>query len=142
MEIAIGVLILIVAGWVWRARQYDKFTTLDFDAWLSKYDAASNPLQRSRMAVAFLSQSIHMAWSMGAINSKQRDAVTEILKSQPATTTMIVWLGKALPAVARVVSQADVCNTPARTVGMFMLLAWMSPDDEQENAIRQFLSRR
>lgn len=142
MEILFVIVALLVAAWFWRAKQYDKQTTLDFDAWYLKYEQASSPLQASRMAVAFLSQSIHFAWSTGAINSKQRDAVTAVLKQMQATTTMTMWVGSSLPSVLRVVGTEEVSNTPARAVGMLMLLAWMSPKGEQEQALRAFLLRR
>ena len=142
MELIFGVVVFIVGGWFWRSRQYDKQTLLDFDSWVSKYEAAASPLQASRMAVAFLSQSIHFAWEMGAINSKQRDAVTAVLKQMRATTAITMWFGSSLPNVLRVLPPEEVSNAPARAVGMFMLLAWMSPKGEEENAIRAFLFRR
>lgn len=142
MEIFLGIVGLLVVAWLWRSRHYDKQTTLDFDVWLANYEAVSNPLQQSRMAVAFISQSIHMAWSSGIINSKQRDIVTATLKSQRATTTLMMWFGSALPAVIRAVGRDDLSNSPARMVGMLILLAWISPEAERENAVRQFVFRR
>lgn len=142
MEFVFGLAVIVIFGWVWNSRHRDKQTTLDFDEWISKYEAATSPTRQSGMAVALLNQSIHLAWTMGAINSKQKEAVTANLKGQRATTTMLMWLGSALPVVTRVVGKADVANTPARAVGMLMLLAWMSPDSERENVIRQFLSRQ
>jgi hypothetical protein len=140
MELLIAIVVIAVAGWFWKSRQYDKQTTLDFDAWVQAYESAASPLKRSRMAVAFLSQSIHFAWTMSAINSKQRESITKVLKGQRATTTVMMWTGSALPAVIR--AAGDVSNTPARAVGMLMLLAWMSPDNGGENAVRQYLFRR
>ena len=127
---------------IWRTRRYDRLTTLDFDVWLAEYNTAASPLQQTGMAVAFLSQSVHLAWTMGAINSKQRDVVTSILRGQGATTTMIMWLGSALPAVTNVLGEKDVANSPARSVGALMLLAWMSPKGESTDAVRSFLTRR
>ncbi len=142
MELVFGLIVVVVVGLIWKTRQRDKQTTLDFDDWLSKYEATNSPFTRSGMAVAFLQQSIHFAWTMGAINSKQKEIITSTLKQQRATTTMMMWLGSALPAVIRVVGKEEVANTPARGVGMLMLLAWMSPDSDRENVIRQFLFRR
>lgn len=141
MALFIAFLVIAAGGWFWKSRQYDKQTTLDFDAWLSTYEAASSPLKKSRMAVAFLSQSIHFAWAMGAINSKQRDTITSILKGQRAATSVMMLMGSAFPAVVRAIGAEEVPNTPARTVGMLMILAWMSPDNDGENAIRQYLFR-
>lgn len=135
MALAGAFLVLAVVAWFWKSRQYDKQTTLDFDVWVQAYEATSSPFKRSRMAAAFLSQSVDFAWKMSAINSKQRDAVTGVLKGQRATTTVTMWLGSALPAVIRAVGEKDVANTPARAVGMRMLLVWMSPDNGQGNAI-------
>lgn len=140
MEILLGIIALLIATWFWRSRNYDKQTTLDFDFWVSKYESASSPTQRSAMAVSMMQQSIHFAWTMGAINSKQREIVTQILKGHSATTIMVQWIGSALPAVIRVVGQQEVANSPARAVGALMLIAWMSPENERENAIRGFLS--
>lgn len=140
MELLIAFVVVAVAGWFWKSRQYDKQTTLDFDAWVQAYESASSPLKRSRMAVAFLSQSVHFAWTMSAINSQQRESITEVLKGQSATTTVMMWTGSALPAVIR--AAGDVSSTPARAVGMLMLLAWMSPDHGGESAVRQYLFRR
>lgn len=142
MEILLVIVAVLIAAWFWRARQYDKQTLLDFDSWVSKYEAAASPLEASRMAVAFLSQSIHFAWSMGAINSKQRETVTAVLKQMHATTTITMWLGSSLPSVLRVVGTEEVANTQARAIGMLMLLTWMSPKEEQENTLRAFFSRR
>ena len=142
MEIVIAIAVFIVAAWFWRARQYDKQTLLDFDSWISRYENAASPLQASRMAVAFLSQSIHFAWDRGAINSKERDAVTAALKQMRATTVITMWLGSSLPSVLRVIPQEKISNTPARAVGMFMLLAWMSPEGKGEDAIYAFLFPR
>lgn len=142
MEIIIAAAVFLVAAWFWRARQYDKQALLDFDSWVAKYENASSPLQASRMAVAFLSQSIHFAWERGAINSQQRDAVTAVLKQMRATTVITMWLGSSLPSVLRVVPTEEVSRTPARAVGILMLVAWMSPKGGEENAIRAFLFRR
>lgn len=142
MEIIIVVSMLLIAAWFWRARQYDKQTLLDFDSWVSKYENAASPLQASRMAVALLSQSIHFAWERGAINSKQRDSVTAALKQMRATTVITMWLGSSLPSVLRVIPHEKICSTPARGVGVFLLLAWMAPEGEAENAIHAFLFPR
>lgn len=142
MEILFVIVVLVIVAWFWRAKQYDKQTTLDFDAWYSKYEQSVSPLQESRMAVAFLSQSIHFAWSFGAINSKQRDAVTAALKQMNAAGTVSMWLGSSLPIVIRIVGAEEVSNAPARVIGMMMLLAWMSPDGEQEAALRAFIRSR
>lgn len=137
----VSLLVAIAAWWIWRTRRYDKFTTLDFDVWLAEYNTAESPFQQNGMAVAFLSQSVHFAWTMSAINSKQRDVVTSILRGQGATTTMIMWLGSALPAVTNVLGEKDVANSPARSVGALMLLVWMSPEGEGTDAVRSFLTR-
>lgn len=142
MEFVIGLVVVVILALVWKARQRDKQTTLDFDHWISKYEATTSPSTKSGMAVALLNQSIHLAWTMGAINGKQKEIITANLKQQRATTTMIMWLGSALPVVIRVVGKEDVANTPARAVGMLMLLAWMSTDSEREAVIRRFLFRR
>lgn len=94
------------------------------------------------MAVAFLNQSIHYAWSTGAINSKQREVVTRVLKQMKATTTLVSWFGSALPAVERATSVQELSNTPARAVGMLLLIAWMAQDGDGESAVRQYLYRR
>lgn len=140
MEIIFIAVALLVAGWFWRAKQYDKQTTLDFDFWLHKYDSASSPSQRSAMAVALVQQSIHFAWVMGAFNSKQRDVITRILKGLGSTTTMVQWRATSLPAVVRVLGEHEVANSPARVIGALMLVAWASEKNERENAVRNFLS--
>ncbi len=142
MEIALVIIALIIAAWFWSARQHDKHTTLDFDVWVSKYDSTSSPASRSAMAVSLLQQAIHFAWTLGAINSKQRDLVTQIFKRQGANATMIQFMGSALPSVIRVVGEREVVNSPARVVGALMLVSWMSEEDERESAIRNFLSLR
>lgn len=140
--VILAVIALLVVAWFWRARQYDNQTTLDFDSWVSKYDSASSPTQRSAMAISLIHQAIQFAWAVGAINSKQREAITRILQNQRATTTMIQWMGSALPAVNRVVGQYEVANSPARVIGALMLVSWMTPENERESAIRNFLSLR
>lgn len=142
VELFAVLVVIAVVVWLWKVRQTDKQTMLDFDAWVHQYETAPSPLKRSRMAVAFLNQSIHYAWKMDAINSKQRAIITSTLKQQQASTTLMTWLGSALPAVERAVGSNDVANTPARAIGMLMLLAWMAPDNERENAVRRFLFRR
>lgn len=140
MEFIIGLIIVVFLGWLWRVRQYDKETTLDFDTWLQMYETTDSPFKRSGMAVAFLNQSIHMAWTMGAINSKQREKITAILKAQGATMTMTIWLGSALPAAIRAVGEVNLSNTQARVVGVFLLLAWTSPVNMREKVIRSFIT--
>ena len=142
MEFFVALVVLVIAWWLWRSRKFDKLTTIDFDSWLEKYDSAATPLIRSGMAVAFLAQSVDFAWKMGAINSKQRDTISTILKKQGATTTMVMWCGSALPVVLRVLGKQEVSNTPARAIGMLMLLAWITPETEREDALRKFLSQR
>lgn len=142
MWIVVAGIIAIVAWWIYRTKKYDRLTTIDFDVWLSKYQTASSSMEKVGMEVALISQSVHMAWSLGAINSKERDAVTKIMHRQGASTTMLMWLGMALPAVNRVVGEREVSNFPARTVGAFMLLAWMAPKGQGEESIRAFLMRR
>lgn len=142
MEILFGIIALVIAAWFWSVRQNDKQTTLDFDVWVSKYDSASSPTTRSAMAVSLLQQAIHFAWTLGAINSKQRDLVTQIFKRQGASATMIQFMGSALPAVIRTVGEQKVANSPARVVAALMLISWMSEADERESAIRNFLSLR
>ncbi|OZA27220.1 MAG: hypothetical protein B7X93_09375 [Hydrogenophilales bacterium 17-61-9] len=139
MELLVWIAVIALAGWFWKSLQYDKQTTYDFDVWIHSYETTSSPFKRSGMAVAFLSQSIHFAWAMGAINSKQREIITRHLKSQRATTSLTMLLGTGLPAVIRVVGQNEVSDTPARAIGMLMLLAWMSPDNDPESAVRQHL---
>lgn len=140
--VILAVIALIVIGWFWRARQYDNQTTLDFDSWVSKYDSASSPSQRSAMAISLMHQAIQFSWAAGAINSKQREAITEILQNQRATTTMIQWMGTALPAVIHVIGEQKVANSPARVVGALMLLSLITEQDERESAIRNFLTLR
>lgn len=140
--VILAVIALLVVAWFWRARQYDNQTTLDFDSWVSKYDSASSPSQRSAMAISLMHQAIQFAWTVGAINSKQRDAITGILQNQRATTTMIQWMGTALPAVIEVIGEQKVANSPARVVGALMLISWMTEQDERESAIRNFLTLR
>ena len=140
VEFIIGLIIVVFLGWLWRVRQYDKETTLDFDTWLQMYETTDSPFKRSGMAVAFLNQSIHMAWTMGAINSKQRKTITAILKRQRATTNMVMWLGSALPATIRAVGEENLSNTQARVVGVFLLLAWTSPMNQREEVIRNFIT--
>jgi hypothetical protein len=142
MQFLIGAVVVIGVWWFWRSRRYDKQTTLDFDVWLAKYERASSPFQRSGMATAFLAQSIHLAWTAGAINSKERDIVTATLKKMHAPTVMTSWLGSAMPAVVRATSQAELFCMPARAAGKLFLLAWMSPDSNPEEAVRRFLFRR
>jgi hypothetical protein len=142
MELFVGLVVIAVAIWLWKSRQADKQTMLDFDAWVHRYETASSAFKRSRMAIAFLNQSIHYAREMGAINSKQQAIIISTLKQQQASTTLTIWFGSALPAVERAVGFNDVANTPARAIGMLMLLAWMAPATERENAVRQFLFRR
>lgn len=142
MELILGVIVVAIAALIWKTRQRDKQTNLDFDQWILKYEATTSPITQSGMAVALLNQSIHLAWTMGAINSKQKEVITANLKQQRATTTMMMWLGSALPVIIRIVGKNEVANTPARAVGVLMLLAWMTPAADRENVIRQFLLRR
>ena len=139
MELLIALVVIVVIAWFWRVRQADKQTMQDFDAWLHQYHTATSASKRSRMAVAFLNQSIHYAWSTGAINSKQREVVTRVLKQMKATTTLVSWFGSALPAVERATSVQELSNTPARAVGMLLLIAWMAQDGDGESAVRQYL---
>jgi len=111
MELLIALVVIVVIAWFWRVRQADKQTMQDFDAWLHQYHTATSASKRSRMAVAFLNQSIHYAWSTGAINSKQREVVTRVLKQMKATTTLVSWFGSALPAVERATSVQELSNT-------------------------------
>ena len=145
MQVIAGLVIFIVvvvALLIWRGRQHDQETALDFDSWVAKYESASSPLQASQMAVAFLSQSVQDAWSRGAINSKERETVTSVLRKSPATNTLTLWFGSMLPAVTRAVGEEELPNIPAHTVGMLMLLAWMAPAGQGEDAVRRFLFRR
>jgi hypothetical protein len=142
MEVIAVLVVAFVAWWIWRVLQSDKETGLDFDVWVAKYESASSPFKASKMAVSFLSESIHSAWSVGAITSKEREAVTAVLKGLRATTTLTLWLGSMLPAVARAVGEEELPNIPANTVGMLMLLAWMAPAGQGEDAVRRFLFRR
>lgn len=142
MEFFVALVVAVFAWWLWRSRKFDKLTTIDFDSWLEKYESAATPLVRSGMAVAFIAQSVDFAWKMGAINSKQKDATSAILKKQGATTTMVMWYGSALPVVVRVLGEQEVSNTPARVVGMLMLLAWITPEAERQDTLRKFLWQR
>lgn len=142
MEFVVGLVVVVIVVFAWRTRQRDKQTTLDFGQWMSKYEATKSPSTQSGMAVALLNQSIHLAWTMGAINGMQKEIITANFKQQRATTIMLTWLGSALPVVIRVVGKEDVDHTPARAVGMLMLLAWMSPDSERDAVIRRFLFQR
>lgn len=94
------------------------------------------------MAISLMHQAIQFAWTVGAINSKQREAITGILQNQRATTTMIQWMGTALPAVIDVIGEQKVANSPARVVGALMLISWMTEQDERESAIKNFLTLR
>lgn len=141
MELFIGLVIAGIAYWVWRTRKYDHLTNSDFDAWLALYATSSSPFEKSGMAVAFLQQSIHLAWSLGAINGKQKDLVTAHLKQREATATVMEWLESVLPYVARSVGEREIADTPARTVGMLMLIGWMA-EDNPEHAIRRFMLHR
>ena len=125
---------------MWRSRQYDKQTMWRFDEWLGTYEMSSSPFQRSRMAVALLTQSINLAWRLNAISTRQKELVTVSLKQQRATTTMTLWLGTMLPAVLQVAGKEEVTRADARFIGMLMLLAWMQPSNERDKAIRQFLA--
>lgn len=142
MEIIGIVALAIAAWWIWSSRQYDKLTTLDFDHWASKYHTSASPLSRRRTAVAFVAQSIDFAWKMGAINSREREAITGVLKKLNAPTALTLWFGKALPAVEGVVGPKQVAESPARMIGMLLLLAWMAPEGEREQAVRRFLAQR
>jgi hypothetical protein len=136
------VTVATAAWWFWSSRQYDKLTTLDFDHWVAKYHALTNPGSRSRSATAFVAQSIDFAWKMGAINSKDRESITRTLKKINTTTIVTMWFGQALPAVENAVGSKQVAESQARMVGMMMLLAWMAPERERENAVRQFFRQR
>ncbi len=138
MSFVVGLIIVVFIGWLWKNRQYDKETILDFDTWLHRYDTTDSASKRTGMAIAFLHQSIHIAWTMGAINSKQREKLTDILKAQGATTSMTMWLGSVLPVAIRVVGERDLADLPARVVGMLLLLGWMSETNEREDVIRNF----
>jgi len=139
----VGLMVVLGVLWFWSSRKYDKQTLLDFDSWLYQYDNAQSPLARTRMAVAFLAQSLHFAWETGAINSKQKDQMSALLKKQGATTSVTAFMGSALPVVIRVAGdERDVANAQARFVGMLMLLAWFAQDGCAENSIRRFIYRR
>ena len=46
-----------------------------------------------------------------------------------------VPVGQALPAAERAVGFKEVAESPARMVGMMMLIAWMAPEREREEPL-------
>lgn len=142
MEYLIGLFVILGIWWFLRTKRYDKQALLDFDVWTKKYQTAASQLEQLSMATAFVMQSVHFAWSSGAINGKQKDAVMNALEKIGAKNALVMWMGSSLPVVIRVVGESELSGTPARAVGMLMLLVWMSPDQEGENNLRGFLFRR
>lgn len=124
-----------------KTRKNDRQTTLAFNEWLEIYTSTTSPIKQSGMAVAFLTQSIHIAKEQGAISSKQKKIVTATLKSQRATTTIVEWIDSVLPSVIRVLGKEEVDSAPARIVGMLLLLVWLSPEGKRETAVREFFER-
>jgi Ni/Fe-hydrogenase subunit HybB-like protein len=142
MEIILVVEIVIIGGWFWRSRQYDKQTLMGFGFWILSYQNSISPFQSARMAVAFLAQSIHMAQQMGIVNNKQRKIMTNTFKQAGATMSVSMLLGRTLHVVIDVLGENGVQELPARTVGALMVLTWMTPREEQEYEIRRFLFQR
>lgn len=139
MEIALIIIVFIIAVWFWVTRRADKFTTRDFDEWLYTYKTTASHFKRPGMAVAFLAQSIHLALVMGIINSKQKDVITSMFKNMGAINSVDLLLDH-LSEVDRATGANSLANMPARSVGALLLIAWMAPIGEGENAVRCFIS--
>lgn len=133
------VVIIVTIGWFMRSNQYDKQTQMEFGFWILSYQNCVSSFQSSRMSVAFLTQSIHMAKEMGIVNDKQREIMTNTFKQAGAKMSVSMLLGKTLHVIIGVLGENEIQELPARTVGALMLLTWMTPSEEQEYEIRRFL---
>lgn len=139
----IGLIVIVFAlWWFLRSKKYDKQALLDFDVWANRYLSSSSPLEQSSMATALLAQSVHLAWSTGVINSKQRDVVMPTLQRIGAKAALGIWMDSSLPVIYRVLGEDELSKTPARAAGMLMLIVWMTPDHDKEHALRGFLLGR
>ncbi len=141
MEYVIGVLAVLIALWLWKARKFDNQTNLDFDAWMYRYENSHSPFDRVRMAAAFLTQSSHMALQMGVLkNNREHQVLTSIFKRQGAANSLVSLFGTSMPVVTRVFGQKDVASASARVVGAYMLLVWMAEPEEREDALVNYLN--
>lgn len=139
------VLVAIAAGagwWIWRSRRRDKMMLLDFGVWRGWYDSPQSPAAKSQMAAAFLAQSLHFAVESGAVAAQNRGAIAKVLRNGGAQATLMSILGVGLPVLHRLAGEAEVERTPARAVGALLLLAWISPKGQGEEAVRKHLFRR
>lgn len=142
MEYMIAALVIAFVWWLWRSRQYDKQTLLPYEVWLHRYWSADTPLVRSRMAVAFLTQSLHAALAMGVINQAQMSIIKTAVKRQGASNAVLSWTSTLQPSVAQAVGERELSYLAARLVGSLMVVALLAPDHGREEAIRRCLHSR
>lgn len=141
MEIVIAGSVALCAWGYWRSRQYNKETQLDYRRWVAFYDGSYSPLNHSRMGTAFFAQALRYGTELGVFVPEQIAPMRNFLKGQKTSAMLGALRDKALPAVYGVLGEKEVNNTPARTVGMLMLLSWFAPEGKADEQLRQALVR-
>lgn len=93
------------------------------------------------MGAAFISQALHYGAEIGVFVPDQIAAMRDFLKNQKTSAMLFTLRDKALPAVCGVLGEKQVNNTPARAIGMLMLLSWFAPEGKADEQVRQALVR-
>ena len=141
MEIVIAGSVALCVWGYWRSRQYKNETRLDYRRWVAFYDGSYSPLNHSRMGTAFIAQALRYGAEIGVFVPDQIAPMRDFLKRQKTTAMLLALRDKALPAVYGVLSEKEVNNTPARAIGMLMLLSWFAPEGKADEQVRQALVR-
>ena len=93
------------------------------------------------MGTAFIAQALRYGAEIGVFVPDQIAPMRDFLKRQKTTAMLLALRDKALPAVYGVLSEKEVNNTPARAIGMLMLLSWFAPEGKADEQVRQALVR-